>query len=145
MLAEKFFLVLETILSRRHSDEAPRVASRSPHIPVELPANDVAPCRSEGVLRPQGLLRTAGAGMPEATPQRQEVLSRLAMLPDHRRAVLLLVAGEGLSYSAAAKMLDLPIGVVMSYLSEAHETLQRQVEGRADVASSNIVRLRIPK
>jgi hypothetical protein len=47
MLAEKFFLVLETIISRRHSGEAPRVMSNSPHVPVELPANDLLQRRSD--------------------------------------------------------------------------------------------------
>lgn len=37
MLAEKFFLLLETLISNRHKDGAPRVASTSPHVPVKLP------------------------------------------------------------------------------------------------------------
>ncbi|MCC8981207.1 hypothetical protein [Bradyrhizobium acaciae] len=38
MLAEKFFLLLETLLNgQTHSDGSPRVVSTSPHIPVELP------------------------------------------------------------------------------------------------------------
>ena len=38
MLAEKFFLVLETLIrSRAHADGSPRVVSTSPHVPVTLP------------------------------------------------------------------------------------------------------------
>jgi hypothetical protein len=37
MLAEKFFLLLETIISNRSTDSAPRVVSASPHVPVKLP------------------------------------------------------------------------------------------------------------
>jgi hypothetical protein len=38
MLAEKFFLLLETLIkSRTYPDGSPRVVSTSPHIPVELP------------------------------------------------------------------------------------------------------------
>jgi hypothetical protein len=37
MLAEKFFLMLETVKSRVHPDGSPRVISTSPHIPVQLP------------------------------------------------------------------------------------------------------------
>jgi hypothetical protein len=37
MLAEKFFLLLETLKSRSYSDGGPRVVSTSPHVPVELP------------------------------------------------------------------------------------------------------------
>ncbi|WP_423961743.1 hypothetical protein [Bradyrhizobium sp.] len=39
MLAEKFFLVLESLIkSRSYADGAPRVVSTSPHIPARLPA-----------------------------------------------------------------------------------------------------------
>jgi hypothetical protein len=39
MLAERFILLLETLLREQsHSDGAPRVGSRSPHVPVKLPA-----------------------------------------------------------------------------------------------------------
>jgi hypothetical protein len=38
MLAEKFFLVLETLRSQAYPDGSPRVVSRSPHVPVILPA-----------------------------------------------------------------------------------------------------------
>lgn len=38
MLAEKFILLLETLLNgQTHSDGSPRVVSTSPHIPVKLP------------------------------------------------------------------------------------------------------------
>jgi hypothetical protein len=38
MLAEKFFLMLETLIrSRTYADGSPRVASTSPHVPVKLP------------------------------------------------------------------------------------------------------------
>jgi len=37
MLAEKFFLMLETLKSRTYSDGSPRVVSSSPHVPVNLP------------------------------------------------------------------------------------------------------------
>ena len=35
MLAEKFFLILETIISNRSADGAPRVVSKSPFIPID--------------------------------------------------------------------------------------------------------------
>ncbi len=42
MLAEKFFLYLEALIisqqSVSHADGSPRVISRSPHVPVRLPA-----------------------------------------------------------------------------------------------------------
>jgi hypothetical protein len=36
VLAEKFFLLLETLKSRGYPDGSPRVASTSPHVPMEL-------------------------------------------------------------------------------------------------------------
>ena len=38
MLAEKFFLVLETLLSRADPDGCPRVVSASLQVPIKLPA-----------------------------------------------------------------------------------------------------------
>jgi hypothetical protein len=38
MLAEKFFLVLETIISRTYPDGGPIVVSASRHVPVKLPS-----------------------------------------------------------------------------------------------------------
>ena len=37
MLAEKFFLLLETIKSHIHPDGSPRAVSTSRHVPVKLP------------------------------------------------------------------------------------------------------------
>jgi hypothetical protein len=37
MLAEKFFLLLETIRSNTYFDGAPRVVSTSRHVAIELP------------------------------------------------------------------------------------------------------------
>ena len=37
VLAEKFFLLLETLKSRSYPDGSPRVTSTSPHVPMELP------------------------------------------------------------------------------------------------------------
>jgi hypothetical protein len=37
MLAEKLFLLLETLKGRCYPDGSPRVVSSSPHIPIKLP------------------------------------------------------------------------------------------------------------
>jgi len=38
MLAEKYILLLETLIGNRtHPDGSPRVVSTSPHVPVKLP------------------------------------------------------------------------------------------------------------
>ena len=69
----------------------------------------------------------------------QDVLDKLARLPEDQRAVLLLVAVEDLSYADAARVLDIPIGTVMSRLSRAREKLQQEIEGTADGAPKNVV------
>jgi hypothetical protein len=38
MLAEKFFLLLETLKSHVHADGSPKVVSTSPHVPIKLPS-----------------------------------------------------------------------------------------------------------
>ncbi len=41
MLAEKFILVLESLIrSCSHPDGSPRVVSTSPHVPVKLPSDN---------------------------------------------------------------------------------------------------------
>ena len=75
----------------------------------------------------------------------QDVLDKLARLPDDQRAVLLLVAVEDLSYADAARVLDIPVGTVMSRLSRAREKLQQEIEGTADGAPKNVVQLRSMK
>jgi hypothetical protein len=40
MLAEKFFLFLETLKSHAQPDGSTRVVSTSPHVPVKLPAGN---------------------------------------------------------------------------------------------------------
>jgi RNA polymerase sigma-70 factor (ECF subfamily) len=75
----------------------------------------------------------------------QDVLSKLAKLPEDQRAVLLLVAVEDLSYGDAAKVLNIPVGTVMSRLSRARERLQQEIEGSAENISSNVVSLRSGK
>jgi RNA polymerase sigma factor (sigma-70 family) len=75
----------------------------------------------------------------------QDVLNKLALLPEDQRAVLLLVAVEDLSYADAARVLDIPVGTVMSRLSRARERLQQEIEGTADGAPKNVVQLRSMK
>lgn len=48
----------------------------------------------------------------------------LARLPDEQRAVLLLVGLEQFTYDEAARVLDIPVGTVMSRLSRGRERLR---------------------
>ena len=56
-----------------------------------------------------------------------QVNRSMASLPDEQRLVLSLVAVEGYSYKEAAKLLDIPIGTVMSRLSRARLALADQI------------------
>jgi len=75
----------------------------------------------------------------------QDVLDRLARLPEDQRSVLLLVAVEDLSYAEAAKVLNIPVGTVMSRLSRARERLHQELEEPAKSAPKGPVQLRSVK
>ena len=60
---------------------------------------------------------------PETDAMHREVVAAVEQLPDAQRAVMLLVAIEGLSYREAADVLDMPIGTVMSRLARARLTI----------------------
>jgi len=70
----------------------------------------------------------------------QDVIGALAQLPDEQRSVLLLVAVEDLSYLEAAKVLDIPVGTVMSRLSRARDRLHKLLSGENTRAPLRIVK-----
>ncbi len=55
----------------------------------------------------------------------------LQRLPADQRAVLLLVTLEDMDYAAAAKVLGVPVGTVMSRLSRARQRLRELMEPQA--------------
>jgi RNA polymerase sigma factor (sigma-70 family) len=59
----------------------------------------------------------------------RDLMRALNELPEEQRGVLLLVSVEDLSYAEAARVLDIPIGTVMSRLARAREKLRRAVDG----------------
>lgn len=83
--------------------------------------------------------RASELGQPaaqESTVAMGDLLAALDTLPDEQRAVLLLVGVEDLTYGEAARVLDVPIGTVMSRLSRGRERLRRVMDGeRPGVAS----------
>jgi hypothetical protein len=60
MLAEKFFLTLETLRSRISDDRPPIVISTAPHIPIKQSASPSAPCTASLLLSKQTTLGTLG-------------------------------------------------------------------------------------
>jgi RNA polymerase sigma-70 factor, ECF subfamily len=63
------------------------------------------------------------ASDPETYALHQQIIGAVEKLPDAQRAVMLLVAVEGLSYREAATVLEVPIGTVMSRLARARLTI----------------------
>ena len=72
------------------------------------------------------------AAAQESGLETQDVLSALDQLPEEQKSLLLLVGVEDFSYEAAARILDVPLGTVMSRLSRARQKLRSVLEmGRA--------------
>jgi RNA polymerase sigma-70 factor, ECF subfamily len=116
---------LFTILHNLAVNQFRQAASHGRHVPIEE--------ASEGEFD--------GAAAQEHRLIYQDVLNKLAKLPEEQRALLLLVAVEDLSYAEAAKALNVPVGTVMSRLSRARERLQQEIEGVAG-APGNVVAIR---
>ena len=67
----------------------------------------------------------------DAQMQFRDLLSAVDSLSEDHRSVLLLVSVEDLSYAEVARVLDIPIGTVMSRLARARERLRLLMEGEA--------------
>lgn len=67
----------------------------------------------------------------------RDIGESLDRLPDEQRAVVLLVALEGVTYDEAAEILKVPIGTVRSRLSRARQTLR---ESRAPDRQQTLLR-----
>ncbi|MGN7295253.1 RNA polymerase sigma factor [Rhizobium sp. SAFR-030] len=78
----------------------------------------------------------AGAATQEETVYGHEVMAAIDRLPPDHRSILLLISVEDLSYAEAAKVLEIPLGTVMSRLSRAREQLRTILEGRPTETSA---------
>jgi RNA polymerase sigma-70 factor, ECF subfamily len=120
---------LFTILHNLAVNHFRQTSSRGPHVTIEQ--------IQESDLREEA--------DQEKKLMYSDVLRRLAKLPEDLRSVLLLVAVEDLSYADTAKVLNIPIGTVMSRLSRARERLQQDLEESASEPPGNVVQLRSVK
>ena len=91
--------------------------------------------RSEAVRRGGGLVTIEEIELPDTTYSGQEtnlfvrqMLMRVMELPEAQRMTVMLVYVEGFSYKEASKILDIPIGTVMSRLSKAREKLSSEAD-----------------
>jgi RNA polymerase sigma factor (sigma-70 family) len=110
---------LFTILHNLAVNYLRRAARRGRELPLDdAGESDVAvPSTQEDALRHDDILATVG------------------QLPDDQRGVLLLVSIEDVSYAEAARILDIPIGTVMSRLARARTRLLKLVEEQGKPAS----------
>jgi len=69
----------------------------------------------------------------------QSALESLERLSAEQRTLLLWTAVEGLSYEEVSRILEVPIGTVMSRLSRARQALRRLSEG--DGATTPVLRM----
>lgn len=100
-----------TILHNLAVNRMNQRARRGPH-----PAMDNAP---EAALAEQPT--------QESPLHSRDIVAAVDRLPDDQKAVLLLISTEDLSYAEAARVLDIPVGTVMSRLSRARERLRRDM------------------
>jgi RNA polymerase sigma-70 factor (ECF subfamily) len=103
---------LFTILHNLAVNHLRRTARRGREVPLDDAGDsDVAvPSTQEDALR------------------RDDILGAVGQLPDDQRSVLLLVSLEDVSYAEAARILDIPIGTVMSRLARARARLLKLLE-----------------
>ena len=103
------------ILHNLAIDAMRRQARRGVHLALdEVAENEMAvPGHQEDGLRYADLLRA------------------LDSLPPEQRSVVLLVSVEDVTYAEAARVLDIPVGTVMSRLSRGRERLQKALDGES--------------
>ncbi|MFP5331397.1 MAG: RNA polymerase sigma factor [Acidimicrobiia bacterium] len=68
-------------------------------------------------------------GFDAVTDLRLDLEDALDRIPHDHRAVLLVVDVHGFDYSAAARILDVPVGTVRSRLSRARQAMRQLLEG----------------
>ncbi len=70
----------------------------------------------------------------------RDIDDALARLPAEQRAVLLLVGLEQFTYEEAARVLDIPLGTVMSRLSRGRDRLRLVLAGVPKAATLKVVK-----
>lgn len=81
--------------------------------------------QGEGFIDSETALVIDGAKELESNILAAEVLKVISLLPEAQRQTVLLVYGEGYSYTEAANLLGIPVGTVMSRLATARSALAR--------------------
>jgi RNA polymerase sigma-70 factor (ECF subfamily) len=82
----------------------------------------------------------ASASDTSASLQLRDLDRAMARLPIERREIILLVALEGMSYEAVAKLLGIPIGTVRSRISRGRVMLRQMMDTGERVAPASLAR-----
>lgn len=90
-------------------------------------------------VAPEETPEPARVGAQEKAAEVRDVAEAVKRLPDAQREVLLLVALEDLSYADAARVLDVPVGTVMSRLAAARARLRELTSDAASPAGEKLV------
>lgn len=94
--------------------------------------------RARSVRKAQALSVTPEAELVAAGPDSEtnifaaQVFTQVMQLPEAQRETVVLVFVEGYSYREAAAMLDVPIGTIMSRLSNARQKLKSVMQHDGD-------------
>ncbi len=82
--------------------------------------------QGKGFVDPETLSHASFESHPESNVLYGEVLKMVGRLPEIQREVVVLVYAEGFKYSEVARILNVPIGTIMSRISRARTTLSTQ-------------------
>ena len=98
-----------------------------------------------GSQRQNQATELAASDFSVAAPQEDRLILRdlnkaLGNLSHDQREVVLLIGLEQMSYEEAAKVLDIPVGTVMSRLSRGREQLRAMMSGMGTVSQLKVVK-----
>lgn len=113
---------LFTILRNLYIDDYRRHRRHGPHAPIdELNSPSVEPSQE------------AGLGL-------RDLMAALDRLPEDQKSLLLLVGVEDLSYEETARVLDIPLGTVMSRLSRSRAKLRSVLDAGLETGRASFLR-----
>jgi len=104
------------ILHNLAIDQIRRVRRRGPHVPIDDTDENAF----------------AYASPQEEGLRHRDVMQALDSLPVEQRAVVLLVSVESMSYAETARVLNVPVGTVMSRLKRGRQRLRVALEGESN-------------
>jgi RNA polymerase sigma-70 factor (ECF subfamily) len=78
--------------------------------------------------RPSAPIEEAERARPEAPDRQRDIVRMVGQLPDNYRQVVMLFYMEDRSYDEVARLLDMPLGTVKTYLHRARQQLATMIK-----------------